>query len=78
MLFADLEKYHEPNIHYQTLRKCWQTKKNMEHPVLSWHAQKQFNTIDNNNSLTYGIETMSKVLKNFFSNSLESFLFKIS
>lgn len=78
MLFADLEKYHEPNIHYQTLRKCWQTKKHMEHPVLSWHAQKQFNTIDNNNSLTYGIEAMSKVLKNFFSNSLESFLFKIS
>ena len=36
-----------------------------------------FNAIDNNKSLTYDIKTMSKVFKDFFSNSAESFIAKL-
>ena len=36
-----------------------------------------FNAIDNDKSLTYGIKTMSKVFKYFFSNLAESFLAKL-
>ena len=40
-------------------------------------AVSNFNAIDNNKSLTYDIKTMSKVLKDFFSNVAESFLAKL-
>ena len=36
-----------------------------------------FNTIDNNKSLTYDIKTLSKVFKYFFSNSAQSFIAKL-
>ena len=37
-----------------------------------------FNTIDDNKSLTYDLKTMSKVFKDFFSNVAKSFLVKLS
>ena len=36
-----------------------------------------FNTIDDNKSLTYDLKTMSKVFKDFFSNVAKSFLVKL-
>ena len=36
-----------------------------------------FNTIDDNKSLTYDLETMSKVFKDFFSNVAKSFLVQL-
>ena len=36
-----------------------------------------FNTIDDNKSLTYDLKTMSKVFKDFFSNVPKPFLVKL-
>ena len=36
-----------------------------------------FNTIDDNKSLTYDLKTMSKVFKDFFSNVPQPFLVKL-
>ena len=52
--------------------ELWNAMKSLGMPKKT--VVSNFNAIDNNKSLTYDIKTMSRVFKDFFSNSADSFI----
>ena len=56
-------------------KELWNTPKSLGMPTKT--VVSNFNAIDDNKPLTYDIETMSKVFKDFFSNLAKSFIDKL-